>query len=171
MRVWCQSRYLLRSGQARRRTSGRARCILGDRGRVVAPVIALRTGTDGRTVLPLFIGNAVSGRPLNLVAGGVRTQDFLHVDDAARGIVDVAASEATGTYNLASERRSMLELALAITALPGCNVEIMAIGGVERSPSVRVDISKAQREWGYAPSITIAGGIGTYHASLLAGVP
>jgi UDP-glucose 4-epimerase len=129
-------------------------------------------GQAAGTVLPLFMDNAVGGRAIGLVAGGARTQDFVHVADAARGIVDAAASEATGTYNLAAgTATSMLELARAIAALPGCNVEIIDRGGVERAPAVKVDITKARREWGYAPSITLAKGIGSYHASLLAGVP
>jgi UDP-glucose 4-epimerase len=129
-------------------------------------------GQRSGTVLPLFLERASSGRPLELVAGGNRTQDFLHVADAARGIVDVAASRAAGVYNLASGVAiSMRELAHLIAALPCWNVDIIDRGGVESGPSVAVDISKAQREWGYAPSITLANGIGSYHASLLAGVP
>jgi len=127
-----------------------------------------RTGT----VLPLFLERASSGRPIELVAGGNRTQDFLHVAEAARGVVDVAASQATGVYNMASGvATSMRELARIVAALPGWNVDIIDRAGVESGPSVAVDISKAQREWGYAPSITLANGIGSYHASLLAGVP
>jgi UDP-glucose 4-epimerase len=140
-------------------------------------VISLRTsslygpGQAAGTVLPLFIENAAAGRPIHLIAAGARTQDFLHVADAARGIVDAAGSQATGVYNLASGvSTSMVELARIVTALPGWNVEIIDRGGLERSPSVEVDISKARREWGYAPNITLTKGIGSYHASLLAGV-
>jgi nucleoside-diphosphate-sugar epimerase len=129
-------------------------------------------GQRAGTVLPLFIERAASGRPIELVAGGSRTQDFLHVADAARGIVDVAASQAVGVYNLASGvATSMRELARIVAALPCWNVDIIDRGGVEQSPSVAVDISRARRDWGYAPGITLADGIGSYHASLLAGVP
>src|SRR5262249_36989077 len=83
-------------------------------------------GQAAGTVLPLFIENAAAGRPIQLVAAGARTQDFLHVADAARGIVDAAASQATGVYNLASGvATSMVELARIVTALPGWNVEII----------------------------------------------
>jgi nucleoside-diphosphate-sugar epimerase len=124
------------------------------------------------TVLPLFIACAAAGKPIGLVAGGTRTQDFLHVADAALAIVDAAASPATGVYNVASgAATSMRELARLITALPGWTVDIIDRGGIEQSPSVKVDISRARRDWGYAPGIPLAEGIGSYHASLLAGVP
>lgn len=128
-------------------------------------------GQAAGTVLPLFIANAAAGKPIGLIAGGTRTQDFLHMADAARGIVDAAASQATGVYNLASgAATSMLELAHVITALPRWKVEIIDRGGTEHSPSVKVDISKAQRDWAYAPGISLREGIGSYHAALLAGM-
>jgi hypothetical protein len=65
----------------------------------------------------------------------------------------------------------MRELAHVVAALPCGSVDIIDGGGVESGASVAVDISKAQREWGYTPSVTLANGIGSYHASLLAGVP
>ena len=124
------------------------------------------------TALPLFIANAAAKKPIYLFAGGARTQDFLHVSDAARGIVGAAASQATGVYNLGSGvGTSMRELAQTITDLPDWNVDIIDRGGVETSPSVKVDISKARQAWAYSPSVTIVEGIGAYHASLLAGLP
>jgi nucleoside-diphosphate-sugar epimerase len=124
------------------------------------------------TALPLFIANAAAKKPIRVFAGGARTQDFLHVSDAARGIVGAAASQATGVFNLASGvGTSMRELARIITDLPGWNVDIVDQGGIETSPSVRVDISKARQAWDYAPEVTIAEGIGAYHASLLARLP
>jgi nucleoside-diphosphate-sugar epimerase len=124
------------------------------------------------TALPLFIANAAAGKPIQLFAGGARTQDFLHVSDAARGIVAAAASPATGVFNLGSgAATSMRELTRIITGLPGWNVDVIDRGGVETSPSVKVDISRARQAWGYAPEVTIADGIGVYHASLLARLP
>jgi nucleoside-diphosphate-sugar epimerase len=124
------------------------------------------------TALPLFIANAAAGKPIGVFAGGARSQDFLHVSDAARGIVGAAASQATGVFNLGSgSGTSMRELARIITDFPGWNVDIVDRGGVETSPSVQVDISKARQAWGYAPEVSLVEGIGAYHASLLARLP
>lgn len=138
-------------------------------------VIALRLssvygfGQRQRTVLPLFVETAAAQRPIQLVAGGGRTQDFLHVSDAARGIVDAAASEATGVYNLASGvATSMVELARVVTAFPGWSVAIVDRGGVDTGPSVTVDISKAREGWGFRAAVALSDGIGQYRAALLA---
>ena len=167
---------LFRGGYALRRVKLAGEHLLARAGSAGARVASRRLssiygpGQRPGTALPLFIANAAARKPIRLFAGGVRTQDFLHVSDAARGIVGAAASQATGVFNLASGvGTSMNDLARAITDLPGWNVDVVDQGGVETSPSVRVDISKAQQAWGYAPEITIVDGIGAYHASLLAG--
>jgi len=152
--------------------------LLGLAGSAATGVLSLRLsslygpGQRPGTALPLFIAKAAAKEPIQLFAGGARTQDFLHVSDAARGIVDAAASQATGVYNLGSGvGTSMRDLARTITDLPDWKVDIIDRGGVETSPSVKVDISRAQQVWGYAPSVTLAEGIGAYHASLLARSP
>jgi len=127
-------------------------------------------GQHGGTVLPTFIDNARHGRPIRVVAGGCRTQDFLHVADAACGLIDVATSTAAGIYNLGSGTATpMIDLAHAVTALPGWNVDVIDSGGVETAPSVAVDIRKAQRDWGFMPQVTIGNGLKGYHDALLEG--
>lgn len=60
----------------------------------------------------------------------------------------------------------MLDLARTITAFPGWNVAIVDRGGVEASPSVSVDISRAREAWSFRPTMGLRDGIATYHAAL-----
>ncbi|CAA7618727.1 hypothetical protein MTBLM5_280007 [Magnetospirillum sp. LM-5] len=139
-----------------------------------AGVIALRLsslygpGQNAGSVLPFFIERARAGQAIEVMAGGARTQDFLHVDDAAEVMVDAAASTATGVYNLGSgNATSMLELARTIAGLPRWNVAVVDRGGQESAPSVVLDLGKARRDWDHRQRISLAEGLKHYHDVLL----
>ena len=57
-------------------------------------------------LLPLFITEAIDGRPLPLYGDGRQQRDWLHVDDHARGIACALFHGKSGqAYNLAGEHR------------------------------------------------------------------
>ncbi|KAA0676210.1 NAD(P)-dependent oxidoreductase [Roseomonas genomospecies 6] len=124
-------------------------------------------GQSAMSVLRLFLDRALAGSPLRLFGDGGRTQDFLHVEDAARGLV--AAAGADGVFNLGSgEATSMAELARLITALPACRGSAIEFTATpDPSPSVRLDIGRAWAAFGYRPHIALTSGLEDYCHALL----
>lgn len=91
-------------------------------------------GMTAKTFLPLIIEQARQTGRITLIGDGARTQDYLHVQDAARMLMVAGEGKATGIYNAVNGRASSnLEVAQAVAALlPG--VEIV-FGGEDRTPS------------------------------------
>ena len=113
------------------------------------------------TVLPMFLGRALSGEPITIFDGGARTQDFLYVTDAAEGFIQAAKRAQSGVYNLGSgDPVSMRALAQAIKAQPGLeSTSICSLDRADPEPSVRLDTSRAAREFGFKPRIALSEGL------------
>ena len=58
-------------------------------------------GEDERRLVPSVITALLNGRTVETTAGD-QVRDFLHVDDAARGICAVATTRVTGPVNIAA---------------------------------------------------------------------
>jgi UDP-glucose 4-epimerase len=117
-------------------------------------------GQPANSVLPLFVARAKAGQPLTLFGNGQRTQDFLHLDDACKGLILAAESTNEGVYNLGSGIATpMAELARIVTSQPEWGVPIQQDPRPDPSPSVRLDVSKAQRDLGFQPSVTLESGL------------
>lgn len=91
-------------------------------------------GMTARSFLPLIIEQARQMGRITLFGDGSRTQDFLHVKDAARMLVVAGAGSATGICNAVNGRASSnIEAAQIVAALlPGVEIEL---GGEDRTPS------------------------------------
>lgn len=123
------------------------------------------------SVLPLFLRRALAGENLRLFGQGRRTQDFIHVLDAAAGFLAAARTDSRGAYNLGSGIPvSMLTLAeTIINATGSTRSRIEFSEQPEEGPTVAVDITRATRELGFKPKIDLAEGIRNYVKALLAG--
>ena len=118
---------------------------------------------DGRA-LPTFFGQAIRGEPLTVYGDGAQTRSFQYVEDLARGIDLLLASEETEPVNLGNpDEISILEFAKEIVALTGGRARIerrplppeYADDPKQRQP----DISKAKRLLGWEPRIPRAEGL------------
>lgn len=91
-------------------------------------------GMAAKTFLPLIIEQARQTGRITLSGDGARTQDYLHVQDAARMLMVAGEGKATGIYNAVNGRaRSNLEVARTVAALmPGVKI---VFGGEDRTPS------------------------------------
>lgn len=91
-------------------------------------------GMTAKSFLPLIIEQARQKGRITLFGDGARTQDFLHVSDAARMLVAAGAGSVTGICNAVNGRGiSNLEVAQSVaTLLPG--VEIV-FSGEDHTPS------------------------------------
>lgn len=93
---------------------------------------------------------------------GTPTRDFLHVRDAARGLVDAfEREELTGLLNLGSGREtSMAELARLIgEAADYRGAVLWDTSRPNGQPRRCLDSSRAREEIGFAPAITLEDGI------------
>ncbi|WP_037306202.1 NAD-dependent epimerase/dehydratase family protein [Amycolatopsis orientalis] len=115
---------------------------------------------DGR-MIPTFIGQALSGKPLTVAGTGRQTRSICYVDDTVRGLLALAASELPGPVNLGNPHElTVLRIAEEILAVTGSSSEIDYIEAAVDDPVRRCpDISLARRELGWAPKIEMAEGL------------
>ena len=129
--------------------------------RICAPYAS---GQRARTVLKIFIENAVRGADLMYHGTGSRQQDFVHASDVAK-MVALASDQtsATGIYNIAGGSPiSMKQLAhLVIENVPGTSSNVVPSGLSDPQEDYRAnfDISKAKAVFDWQPQTTLSQGI------------
>jgi UDP-glucose 4-epimerase len=114
------------------------------------------------TVLPLMVHGAIQKREIVVYGEGKRTQDFLHVKDAALANFLAYEKEARGVFNIASGISiTMQSLAETINDIFIQNeAKIIRLSSKEDDdPGFKVDISKAKQELNYQPSFQIREGL------------
>jgi len=119
--------------------------------------------TVWRNVTPTFIWKSLHNEPLPLERGGVATRDFIYVDDIVAGLMACAANgEAGGVYNIASGvETSIKDLADTINRLTGnkAAVAVMDARPWDRSGKRFGETSKAERELGFVPKVSLEEGL------------
>jgi UDP-glucose 4-epimerase len=114
------------------------------------------------TVLPLMIHGAIQKREIVVYGEGKRTQDFLHVGDAALANLLAYGKQARGIFNIASGISvTMQSLAQTINEIFIQNeARIISLSSKEDcDPGFKVDISKARKELNFQPSFQIREGL------------
>lgn len=112
-------------------------------------------GMDSRATLRKFIDDARAGRTIRIADGGRYGADFVFVNDVVTALIAALQQSGSETYNIGSGiRTTIAELATTITSRLGGKVELDSRGaqtaGAEGFSAL--DVSKARRELGYAPS-------------------
>jgi UDP-glucuronate 4-epimerase len=113
-----------------------------------------------------FMRAAIAAQPITIFGDGTMRRDFTHIDDIVRGVVAALdAKRAAGfrAYNLGSgapiDLRSLVE---AIAATVGTRQRIetapVPLGDVD---ATFADVSRARRELGWAPRMTLREGLAT----------
>jgi UDP-glucuronate decarboxylase len=124
---------------------------------------------DPRRLVPAVTLALLEGRRA-AITPGEQLRDFLHVDDVARALVAVAASEVTGPINIGSGQGvAVRDLVGAIGRIVGRPelVDVGAIPYAEGDPMVVVaDPTRLARECGWSPSISLERGLEETVASL-----
>jgi nucleoside-diphosphate-sugar epimerase len=116
-------------------------------------------------VVSKFLTTAMRGGTLK-VKGAAECLDFTHVDDLAAGLVTAALADiaVNQTYNLTkSQPRSLQEAAELAVAIAGSGTIEIQDKDEEFPSRAGLDISRAQQELGYAPTITIEDGFRDYY--------
>jgi dTDP-glucose 4,6-dehydratase len=125
---------------------------------------------DGR-VVPAFVTQALAGLPLVCFGDGSQTRSLCHVDDLVRGLLAMVDCEATGPINLGNPQEvTIAELAALVIKLSGSASRIEYAALPADDPTRRCpDISRAQRELGFQPSIDLEAGLAAVIARQAAG--
>lgn len=94
---------------------------------------------------------------------GLQIRDYIHVQDAADGVVALLDSEATGPFNIASGAATRIrDIVTTIAAEVGAP-ELLKIGALPARKNdtalVVADIEKATEQLGFAPKFDLASGI------------
>lgn len=114
---------------------------------------------DGR-VIPNFLAQALSGRPLTIYGDGKQTRSFMYIDDLVEGLVRLAESDVEGPVNLGNpDERTILELVEALEEVFG-PLEKEYLPLPQDDPARRCpDISKAEKQLGWKPEVPFEEGI------------
>jgi UDP-glucose 4-epimerase len=121
-----------------------------------------QTGRYGM-VVPKFVSQALSGRPLTVYGDGTQTRCFCHVGDVVQALVDLTrlGEVAHGeVFNVGSQEEiSILGLAERVRDLTGSDSEIVTVpyeeayeAGFEDMPRRMPDIGKIEAVTGWAPT-------------------
>ena len=118
---------------------------------------------DGRAVVN-FAAQALRGEPLTIYGDGSQTRSLCHVSDLVRGIMAVMEGEglAGQVFNLGNpDERTMLDLAHAVMAACGTELPLTFFPMPTDDPTRRCpDISKARRQLGWQPTVSLEEGLG-----------
>jgi nucleoside-diphosphate-sugar epimerase len=117
---------------------------------------------DGR-VVPNFITQALSGKPLTIYGDGSQTRSFCYVDDLVEGIMRCAASERTRgiVVNLGNpEEHTIREFAEIVCDIVGVPLEVVNEPIPKDDPTRRnPDISRARELLAWEPVVPLREGI------------
>ena len=115
---------------------------------------------DGR-VVPAFIGQALTGRPLTVFGNGSQTRSFCYVSDLIDGIFKLAMSDFHEPVNLGNPREMTIkQFADEIVRITGTKSTIEYKPLPEDDPKVRQpDISRAKEILGWEPRVSFEDGI------------
>ena len=115
---------------------------------------------DGR-IVPNFMMQAISGKPLTIYGDGSQTRSFCHVSDLTDGLILLMNSDIHAPTNLGNPREcTVLELANIIKKICRSNSEIIFKELPEDDPiKRRPDIKKAETELKWHPKIGLEEGL------------
>jgi UDP-glucuronate decarboxylase len=129
---------------------------------------------DGR-VVSNFIVQALKGNDITIYGDGMQTRSFCYVDDLLSGMMGMMNSRDgfTGPVNIGNPKEfTMLELAEEVLKQVGGRSKLVHLALPQDDPKQRKpDISLAQSELGWQPSIGLADGLVdtiTYFKKILA---
>jgi len=115
---------------------------------------------DGR-VVPNFISQALTGKPLTVYGDGSQTRSFCYYTDLIEGIYKLLLSDVDTPVNLGNPTEyTILEFARKIIEATGCSSEIVYKELPADDPKVRrPDITKARRLLGWEPRVSLEEGL------------
>ncbi len=116
---------------------------------------------DGR-VIPNFISQALTGRPLTVYGSGRQTRSYCYVDDLVAGIDKLLRSGVHEPVNLGNPNEmTVLELARVVLRMTGSKSRIVHKPLPVDDPKLRrPDIVRAKKRLGWSPRVRLETGLG-----------
>ena len=118
--------------------------------------------TRRKTVINIFLENALKSKNLNLFGSGDRQQDFIYVADVARAFWKSYLKKKYGLYNIASGKTiTMKELANIIIDLTKSSSKIVCSRepDMQEGLQVEIDVTKTRDELGFLPKYSLEDGL------------
>ena len=120
-------------------------------------------------VVPVFLGKALRGEPLEIWGDGSTVRDFLHISDVVRALLAAWRQQSESlVFNVGSgtglSLSALVELLAAELDRP---LEVLhrPARGFDVPTNV-LCIARAQRCWGWQPEVSVAEGLRRFHHSL-----
>ncbi|MDP9863637.1 MULTISPECIES: SDR family NAD(P)-dependent oxidoreductase [Streptosporangium] len=115
---------------------------------------------DGR-IVPTFIDQALTGRPLTINGSGEQTRSLCYVDDTVRGLLALMCSSVPGPVNIgATQELSVREIAELIAREVGVELRTVSQCLPVDEPGRRCpDIEAARTQLGWKPEMHVAEGL------------
>jgi len=118
-------------------------------------------------VIPIFVFNALQGRPITIFGDGLQTRDFVNVADVVQANVKAALAQGvSGAFNVASATQTRI-LDLAGWIRDGLGIPVEIVFGPHRAGDVEhslADVGAAANAFGYEPAKGIVDGLPEYLA-------
>ncbi|GGI75989.1 UDP-glucose 4-epimerase [Saccharopolyspora subtropica] len=123
--------------------------------------------------IPRLMRAALANTGVEVYGDGAQRRDFVHLNDVVQGVLAAWDKQYTGTAIIGSGRSiTVLELIDAVRAATGEPLPVTHVPAKNgEMPAVIVDITRAQRELGYAPDVELTDGLRTVWADFRRGMP
>ncbi len=126
-------------------------------------------GEDERRLVPDVARKLLAGAQAP-TSDGAQERDFMHVDDVARGFVELLASAVEGPVNIASGQAVSIAEVLALIADAAGHPELLRLGALQRRDGeperLLADVTRLRDEVGFRASTALEQGIAETVAAL-----
>ena len=120
-------------------------------------------GITQKTALPIFIEKAQKNEKITLYGDGMRSQDYVYVDDVIDANLLAAEKKVTGAFNIGSGTKTTMKyLAETIVDVFDSTSKISYDPKKAQEFSIGIDIAKARKKLGYEPKYYLRSGLQKY---------
>jgi UDP-glucose 4-epimerase len=129
--------------------------------RIGNPYGVRQSSQSAQGVVPIFVSQAIQGKPLTVWGDGSVVRDFFNVRDLARLFLLALTSDATGIFNAGSGvGTSISDLLELISTHLGVRPQINRKDSRKCDvPAIVLDCRKARTVYGWEPRVTLAEGL------------